>query len=135
MDKHLIQVQNADIFQEEHCVLENVNFNIDKGEFVYLIGRTGSGKSSLLKTLYADLPLDKGNIEISGYSIEKIKSKEVPFLRRKIGIIFQDFQLFFDRTLGKSISYACSAATTSSSWLIKETTGACPNCVTAFEKS
>lgn len=109
VDKHLIQVRNADIFQEHFCVLEDVNFSIEKGEFVYLVGRTGSGKSSLLKTLYADLPLEKGTIEITGYNIEKIKSKEIPFLRRKIGIIFQDFQLFFDRTVSENLEFVLKA--------------------------
>ena len=92
----VVRVSDASIFQEDHTVLSEINFSIDKGEFVYLIGRTGSGKSSLLKTLYADLPLRLGLAEVVGFPINNIKSKDVPFLRRKVGIIFQDFELFYD---------------------------------------
>jgi cell division transport system ATP-binding protein len=80
-----------------------------KGEFIFLIGRTGSGKSSLLKTLYADLPLRLGDISVAGFSIREIKSNQVPLLRRKIGIIFQDFQLFTDRTVGENLNFVMKA--------------------------
>lgn len=102
-------VKDACIFQEENTVLSNVSFSIDKGEFIYLIGRTGSGKSSLLKTLYADLPLRLGRIDVAGYNIQNIKTKDIPFLRRKLGIIFQDFQLFYDRTVAENLFFVMRA--------------------------
>jgi cell division transport system ATP-binding protein len=89
----VIRVKDACIFQGLNAVLQNVNFSIEKDEFVFLIGRTGSGKSSLLKTLYADLDLKMGEAEIVGFDLKKIKKNEVPYLRRKLGIVFQDFQL------------------------------------------
>ncbi len=109
MTEPLIDIQSADIYQEQNKVLDNVTFSIEKGQFVYLIGRTGSGKSSLLKTLYADLPVGNGKVKIAGYSLEKIKNKEVPFLRRKLGIIFQDFQLFYDRTVAENLEFVLKA--------------------------
>lgn len=108
-DAPIVTVKDASIFQEQHTVLNDLNFQIEKGEFVYLIGRTGSGKSSLLKTLYADLPLRLGHIEVAGYSIETISPKEVPFLRRKLGIIFQDFQLFYDRSVIENLTFVMKA--------------------------
>ena len=98
----VVRVKDASIFQDNQAVLHSLNFEIDKGDFVFLVGRTGSGKSSLLKTLYADLPLRLGDISVAGFNIRGIKNKQVPLLRRKIGIIFQDFQLFPDRTVGES---------------------------------
>lgn len=105
----IVRVKDATIFQDSNAVLNNLNFEIEKGEFVFLIGRTGSGKSSLLKTLYADLSLRLGDIEIAGFSIRDIKSNQVPMLRRKIGIIFQDFQLFPDRTVGENLNFVMKA--------------------------
>ncbi len=105
----VVRVQEATIFQDHNSVLENISFEIEKGEFVFLVGRTGSGKSSLLKTLYADLPLRLGDINVAGYNIREIKSKEVPLLRRKVGIIFQDFQLFPDRTVGENLTFVMKA--------------------------
>jgi len=105
----VVRIQDATIFQDNNSVLNDLNFNIEKGEFVFLIGRTGSGKSSLLKTLYADLPLRLGDVSIAGYSIRGIKSSQVPLLRRKIGIIFQDFQLFPDRTVGENLQFVMKA--------------------------
>ncbi len=105
----VVRVKDATIFQDNSTVLNNINFDIDKGEFVFLIGRTGSGKSSLLKTLYADLPLHMGDINVVGIDIRKIKSSQVPLLRRKIGIIFQDFQLFSDRTVGENLNFVMRA--------------------------
>ncbi len=90
-------------------MLSNLTFEIDKGEFVFLIGRTGSGKSSLLKTLYADLPLRLGDISVAGFNIREIKPNQIPLLRRKIGIIFQDFQLFPDRTVGENLNFVMRA--------------------------
>ena len=84
---YIIQVKKVTIFQGGQTVLDHVDFNILQDEFVYLIGKTGSGKSSLLKTLYADLPLENGEIQMVGYHIHQVKEKEIPFMRRKIGII------------------------------------------------
>lgn len=105
----VVRVSEAHIFQDHNTVLADINFEIEKGEFVYLVGRTGSGKSSLLKTLYADLPLRLGNIHVCGYNIRGIKSGDVPMLRRKLGIIFQDFQLFNDRTVGENLQFVMKA--------------------------
>jgi cell division transport system ATP-binding protein len=108
-EEPVVDVYNAYILQEYQTVLGKVSFQIQKGEFVYLIGRTGSGKSSLLKTLYADLPLRAGEIKVAGFRIQKIKRSEVPFLRRKIGIIFQDFQLFPDRNVADNLTFVMRA--------------------------
>jgi cell division transport system ATP-binding protein len=105
----VVRVKDASIFQDNNTVLNNISFEIDKGEFVFLIGRTGSGKSSLLKTLYADLPLHMGEVSVAGFDIRKIKNNQVPLLRRKIGIIFQDFQLFPDRTVGENLNFVMKA--------------------------
>lgn len=105
----VVRVKEASIFQDHNTVLSDITFEVDKGEFVFLIGRTGSGKSSLLKTLYADLPLRLGDISVAGYSIREIKNNQVPLLRRKIGIIFQDFQLFNDRSVGENLTFVMRA--------------------------
>lgn len=105
----VIRVKNACIFQGSNAILQNVDFSIEKDEFVFLIGRTGSGKSSLLKTLYADLDLKMGEAEIVGFNLQKIKRNEVPYLRRKLGIVFQDFQLFPDRTIAENIFFVMKA--------------------------
>lgn len=121
--KPVLQVTQATIFQGESPVLSDVNFSVEQHEFVFLIGRTGSGKSSLLKTLYADLPLQSGLAEIVGYSLTKIKNSEVPYLRRKIGIIFQDFQLFSDRTIQENLSFVLKATGWTDALKIKERIG------------
>ena len=105
----VIRVKDATIFQDNNSVLDNLTFEIEKGEFVFLIGRTGSGKSSLLKTLYGDLPLRLGEISVAGYNVREIKDHQMPLLRRKIGIIFQDFQLFPDRTVGENLNFVMKA--------------------------
>ena len=104
-----ISLKNASIYQHERCILKNVNFEIEEGEFVYLIGKTGSGKSSLLKTLYADLPAKEGDIMIAGYDLRKIRRRDTPMLRRKIGIVFQDFQLLYDRSVEDNLSFVLDA--------------------------
>lgn len=109
MTNEVIALTNADIYQKETLVLSDVNFSIKEGEFVYLIGKTGSGKSSLLKTLYADLWLEKGSGTVAGFQLEKITHKEVPYLRRKIGIIFQDFQLLTDRSVHNNLRFFMGA--------------------------
>ncbi|MFY0598410.1 MAG: ATP-binding cassette domain-containing protein [Cyclobacteriaceae bacterium] len=108
-DEPIVKVEGANIFQEQTTVLSDLNFSIGKGEFVYLVGRTGSGKSSLLKTFYADLPLRLGNITVSGHSLRGIKPNDVPFLRRKIGIIFQAFELFYDRSVAENLFFVMKA--------------------------
>lgn len=105
----VVRLKDVSIFQGNQAVLHSLNFEIDKGDFVFLVGRTGSGKSSLLKTLYADLPLRLGDMSIAGFTIRGIKSKQVPLLRRKIGIIFQDFQLFPDRTVAENLIFVMRA--------------------------
>lgn len=105
----VVRVTEASIFQDHNTVLSDINFDIEKGEFVFLVGRTGSGKSSLLKTLYADLPLRLGDIHVCGYNIRGIRTSDVPLLRRKLGIIFQDFQLFHDRTVGENLLFVMKA--------------------------
>ncbi|CAN5452563.1 ATP-binding cassette domain-containing protein [soil metagenome] len=106
---NIISLNNVSIFQKYNLVLTNVNINIDKGEFVYLIGKTGSGKSSLLKTLYADLDLTQGSGVVAGFDLPTIKRKEIPFLRRKLGIVFQDFQLLTDRTVNDNLTFVLKA--------------------------
>lgn len=105
----IAEISNATILQEDQTVLEDVSFSIGKGEFVYLLGRTGSGKSSILKTLYADLSLENGTAQVAGFDLTKIKSKEVPQLRRKLGIIFQDFELFTDRNVNENLEFVLKA--------------------------
>lgn len=105
----VVSVRSASILQDHNTVLNNISFNIDKGEFVFIVGRTGSGKSSLLKTLYADLPLRQGEVNVAGFNIHSLKGNQVPLLRRKIGIIFQDFQLFSDRTVGENLMFVMKA--------------------------
>jgi cell division transport system ATP-binding protein len=104
-----IEVNRADIFQKEHLILSDVTFNIQASEFVYLIGDTGSGKSSLLKTLYGELPLKNGTINVSDYELFNLKKENIPFLRRKIGIVFQDFQLLPDRSVHENLAFVLKA--------------------------
>jgi cell division transport system ATP-binding protein len=104
-----ISVSNASIYQREQLVLTDVNFNIADGEFVYLVGKVGSGKSSLIKTLNAEIPLIDGQIEVAGYNLGTIKKREVPFLRRKLGVVFQDFKLLTDRTVYDNLAFVLKA--------------------------
>ncbi|MAZ56046.1 MAG: phosphonate ABC transporter ATP-binding protein, partial [Flavobacteriales bacterium] len=105
----MISFNRAQIYQRDHLILKDVSFDIKKGEFVYLIGKTGSGKSSLLKTLYGDLKLIGGEGNIVGYNLRSMKEKDIPFLRRKIGIIFQDFQLLKDRSIADNLLFVMQA--------------------------
>lgn len=105
----VLKLDHADIYQDKKLILGDVTFQIDKGDFAYLIGRTGSGKSSLLKTLYADLWLQNGKGVVAGFSLETLKPRDVPKLRRTIGIVFQDFQLFFDRSVEDNLRFVLKA--------------------------
>jgi cell division transport system ATP-binding protein len=105
----VIQISKATIFQENNPVVSDVNVEIKKGEFVYLIGKTGSGKSSLLKTLYGELPLKQGTGSVAGFDLTTLKRKDVPFLRRKLGIVFQDFQLLSDRSVYENLRFVMKA--------------------------
>jgi len=105
----MIQLKDVSIFQRENLILSKVNLDIKKGDFNYLIGKTGSGKSSLMKTLYADLPLLQGSGTVVGFDLAKLKEKEIPFLRRKIGIVFQDFNLLNDRSVYDNLLFVLKA--------------------------
>ncbi len=105
----LVTMKNLSVFQRGNLVLSNVNIQINKGEFVYLIGKTGSGKSSLMQMLYAGLPIKEGEIEFSGTKISSLPEKEIPFLRRKLGIVFQDFQLLTDRNIQENLFFVMKA--------------------------
>ncbi len=105
----IIDLKNVSVFQKHILILSAVNFSISKGEFVYLIGKTGTGKSSLLKTIYGDLPLNEGEGSVAGYDLKKLRTKDVPFLRRKLGIVFQDFQLLTDRTVNDNLLFVLKA--------------------------
>jgi cell division transport system ATP-binding protein len=104
-----LSLQAADIYQQQTLVLSQVNFSVQAGEFVYLIGKTGAGKSSLLKTLYGDLPLQRGAGQVGGLSLGGLKPADIPVLRRKLGIVFQDFQLLYDRTVSENLLFVLRA--------------------------
>ncbi len=106
---NIIKLENLSVFQRNILVLSEVNISIEKGEFVYLIGKTGTGKSSLLKTLYAELPVVDGEASVVGYNLKEIKKRDVPYLRRKIGIVFQDFQLLSDRSVNDNLEFVMKA--------------------------
>src|SRR5574344_84664 len=108
----LIDYENVNVYQEDNKILEDVNFHVDEGEFIYIIGKVGSGKSSLLKTLYCELDLDdeeESKANVLGRDVKTLRRKEVPDLRREIGIIFQDFQLLHDRTIRKNLRFVLRA--------------------------
>jgi cell division transport system ATP-binding protein len=105
----IIQLSNITVFQGNNPVINQLSLTINRGEFVYLIGKTGSGKSSLLKTLYGELPLQNGEGKVAGYDLIQLKKKQIPFLRRKIGIVFQDFQLLNDRSVYENLRFVMKA--------------------------
>lgn len=105
----IIEFKNVPVFQKSNLVLNNASFEISKDDFVYIIGRTGTGKSSLLKTIYAELPVTAGSAIVAGYDLKKIKDKEIPMLRRKLGIVFQDFQLLTDRSVRDNLLFIMKA--------------------------
>jgi cell division transport system ATP-binding protein len=107
--KTIIEYKNVSIFQQDNLVLSEINFSIIPGEFVYLIGTTGSGKSTLLKSMYGELPITKGNARVADFEIENLKKSEIPLLRRKLGVVFQDFQLLFDRNINENLLFVLQA--------------------------
>jgi|TARA_R110002051_G_scaffold201631_1_gene268378 cell division transport system ATP-binding protein len=109
MSESVLQLQKAAIYQRENLILSEVNVNIQPGDFVYLIGKTGSGKSSFMKTLYGDLPLQEGEGHIVGFDLKTLKEKQIPFLRRKLGVVFQDFKLLNDRSVRENLSFVLKA--------------------------
>jgi cell division transport system ATP-binding protein len=108
-EENIIELVNADILQRDHTVLTDISLEIKTGEFVYLIGKVGSGKSSLLKTLNAELSLEKGEGKVAGYSLSELKTRDIPFLRRKLGVVFQDFRLLSDRNVYDNLSFVLKA--------------------------
>lgn len=105
----IIELSDCSIWQQDHLVLTNVNLTVSKGEFLYLVGRVGSGKSSLIKTLNAQIPLREGIGLVAGYNLSKLKPRDIPYLRRKIGIVFQDFQLLTDRSVNSNLEFVLKA--------------------------
>ncbi|CAN5226462.1 ATP-binding cassette domain-containing protein [soil metagenome] len=109
MSEAILELRNVNIFQGESLILSDVNITVDKGEFVYLVGKTGTGKSSLLKTLYGDLELRNGEGIVAGYDLKKMDWKKVPYLRRNLGVVFQDFQLLTDRNVNDNLKFVLKA--------------------------
>ncbi|MEP6746498.1 MAG: ATP-binding cassette domain-containing protein [Bacteroidota bacterium] len=109
MPEKIVELRNVNIYQGSNLVLQDVNINIDKGEFVYLVGKTGTGKSSLLKTLYGDLSLTQGDGIVAGFNLKEMDWKKVPFLRRNLGVVFQDFQLLTDRNVNDNLKFVLKA--------------------------
>ncbi|WP_026899129.1 cell division ATP-binding protein FtsE [Daejeonella oryzae] len=116
----IIKLDGVDVYQQKHLVLTNVNLQIDKGEFVFLIGQTGSGKSSLLKIIYGDLLIANGEGNVAGFELKKLNEKDIPYLRRKLGIVFQDFQLLTDRTIEQNLDFVMKATGWNDKTLIAE---------------
>ncbi|MGJ5642320.1 cell division ATP-binding protein FtsE [Formosa sp. S-31] len=109
MSQPVLELKDVSIFQGNSLVLSNVNVEINKGDFVYLIGKTGTGKSSFMKTLYGDLPLTQGEGSIVDFDLRKLKEKDIPFLRRKLGVVFQDFKLLVDRNVNENLLFVLKA--------------------------
>jgi len=109
MPEKIVELKNVNIYQGSNLVLQDVNISIEKGEFVYLVGKTGTGKSSLLKTLYGDLSLTQGDGTVAGFNLKEMDWKKVPFLRRNLGVVFQDFQLLTDRNVNDNLKFVLKA--------------------------
>ncbi len=105
----VIDYKNVEILRKEHVVLKNVNLEVEEGEFIYIIGKVGSGKSSLLKSMYAEIPVETGDARVLDYDVKAIKRKKIPMLRREVGIVFQDFQLLTDRTVHENLLFVLEA--------------------------
>jgi cell division transport system ATP-binding protein len=109
MSEIVVQIEHANIYQSGSLILQDVNLNVQKGEFVYLVGKTGTGKSSLLKTLYGELTLTEGVGNVVGFNLKEMDWKKLPFLRRNLGVVFQDFQLLSDRNVNENLSFVLKA--------------------------
>lgn len=109
MSELMIEIKHANIYQGNNLILQDVHFSVQKGEFVYLVGKTGTGKSSLLKTLYGDIPLKEGEGTVVGFNLREMDWKKVPFLRRNLGVVFQDFQLLTDRNVNDNLKFVLRA--------------------------
>lgn len=109
MAEKIIELKHANIYQSSNLILQDVNLSVEKGEFVYLVGKTGTGKSSLLKTLYGELPLTEGEGMVAGFDLRKLDWKKVPYLRRNLGVVFQDFQLLTDRNVNENLRFVLTA--------------------------
>ncbi len=109
MSQSIIELTNVNIYQSDSLILSNVNISVEKGEFVYLVGKTGTGKSSLLKTMYGDLELREGEGWVAGHNLKELNWKTVPFLRRNLGVVFQDFQLLTDRNVNDNLKFVLKA--------------------------
>src|SRR5437868_13367671 len=120
MFEQVVSVRNANIYQGDNLILSDVNFTIERGEFVYLVGKTGTGKSSLLKTLYGELTLTEGEASVAGFNLKEMNWKRVPFLRRNLGVVFQDFQLLTDRNVHENLRFVLKATGWKDEKLIEE---------------
>ena len=116
MNKPIILLEGVNLYQDERLLFDNINLSINKGDFIYLVGETGSGKSSLVKSLYAEIKISAGNIFVANFDLNKIDRKEIPKLRRDLGIVFQDFQLLSDRTVNENLKFVLKAT----GWTKKE---------------
>ena len=109
MDKPIILLEGVNLHQDERLIFDNINLSVSPGDFIYLVGETGSGKSSLVKSLYAEIKVSTGNISVAEYNLNKIEKNEIPSLRRNLGIVFQDFQLLSDRSLNDNLEFVLKA--------------------------
>lgn len=120
MAEKIVELSQVNIYQGMNLILEDVNITVNRGEFVYLVGKTGTGKSSLLKTLYGDLPLKEGEATVAGFNLRQMDWKKVPFLRRTLGVVFQDFQLLTDRNVNENLKFVLRATGWKDEKLIEE---------------
>ena len=134
-EANIIELVNADIVQRDHVVLSDISLEIKTGEFVYFIGKVGSGKTSLIKTMNAELPLEKGNGTVAGFSLAEIKTREIPFLRRKLGVVFQDFRLLSDRNVYDNLAFVLKATDWTDEKEIKDRVNTVLEMVTMTHKS
>src|SRR6201992_795964 len=109
MAEIIVSLQHCNIYQGDNLILQDVNLTVEKGEFVYLVGKTGTGKSSLLKTIYGDIPLREGEGEVAGFNLKNMDWKKVPYMRRTLGVVFQDFQLLTDRNVNENLKFVLKA--------------------------